>query len=261
MLKTVLNLILFPFLVFGSPDCAEFEWGATGHRVVGELAAQRISKRTAKKIKTLLDGVSLAQASTFADEIKSDERYRDYNPWHYANVKVDETYAESKKNTEGDIVRAITQCIAVLKNPTIERSEKQFHLKLLIHFVGDIHQPMHFAKPSDKGGNLVKVKWFGRNSNLHRVWDSNMIDDYGMSYTEITANLPKLRVSELKTISKAPLTTWINESVDLAKHVYTTLPENTNLGYRYRYDHFNSVRMQLLKGGVRLAAILDEIFK
>ena len=260
-MKAILILLWVPLSVFGWSNTSDLEWGATGHRVVGELAAQRISKRTAKKIDALLEGVSLAETSTFADEIKSDKRYRTYSPWHYANIKGDETYALSKKNEKGDIVRAIKQCIEVLKNPTADRSDKQFYLKLLVHFVGDIHQPMHLGKLSDRGGNDVEVKWFGRNSNLHRLWDSNMIDDYGMSYTEITVNLPKVKKSELKKIASAPLITWVNESHDLAKQIYATLPENTNLGYRYRYDHFNSVRMQLLKGGIRLAALLDEIFK
>jgi len=80
---------------------------------------------------------------------------------------------------------------------------------LLVHFVGDIHQPMHFGKPSDRGGNDVELKWFGRKINLHRVWDSNRFDDYGMSYTELTTNLPKLNATELKQIAQAPLMVWL----------------------------------------------------
>ena len=91
--------------------------------------------------------------------------------------------------------------------------------------------------------------------------DSNMIDDYGMSYTELTANLPKLNATELKQIAQAPLMVWVNESHDLAKQIYSSLLENKKLGYRYSYHHFKTVRMQLLKGGVRLAALLDDIFK
>ena len=96
-MKAILILLWVPLSVFGWSNTSDLEWGATGHRVVGELAAQRISKRTAKKIDALLEGVSLAETSTFADEIKSDKRYRAYSPWHYANIKGDETYALSKK--------------------------------------------------------------------------------------------------------------------------------------------------------------------
>ena len=115
-------------------------------------------KHTTGKINELLGGVSLAQISTYADEIKSDKNYRKYNPWHYANIKDDETYLKSKKNESGDIVKAINKCIGVLKSSTSDRSKKQFHLKLLVHFVGDVHQPMHLGRSSDKGGNNIKIK-------------------------------------------------------------------------------------------------------
>lgn len=260
-MRVLVFCLFFPLTVMATLTTPEILWGKTGHRVVGELASQRISKRTLKKINRLLDGMSLAQVSTFGDEIKSDKRYRSYNPWHYANVKTDETYTESEKNNAGDIVIAIEKCVETLKNPLTSRADKQFYLKLLVHFVGDLHQPMHLGKPSDRGGNNVKLEWFGRNTNLHRVWDSNMIDDYGMSYTELTANLPKLNAIELKRIGQAPLMVWVNESHDLAKQIYSSLPENKKLGYLYSYDYFKTVRMQLLKGGVRLAALLDDIFK
>ena len=260
-MKSLLFISIIYTTLFNSHQVTGLKWGATGHRVIGKLASNMISKHTASKINELLDGVSLAQISTFADEIKSDKRYRTYNAWHYANINDDETYVKSKKNEKGDIVKAINTCIDVLKSSTSERSKKQFYLKLLVHFVGDVHQPMHLARYSDRGGNNIKIKWFGDNSNLHRVWDSNMIDQYGMSYTEITQNLPKLKTSEISEIANATLLTWVNESQDLAKHIYKTLPENINLDYLYQYDHFNTVRMQLLKGGIRLAALLDEIFK
>lgn len=260
-MRVLIFCLFFPLTVMATLTTPDILWGKTGHRVVGELASQRISKRTLKKINSLLDGESLAQVSTFGDEIKADKRYRSYNPWHYANVKTDETYTDGKKKEEGDIVLAIQKCIQILKNPLSSRADKQFYLKLLVHFVGDLHQPMHLGKPSDRGGNDVELKWFGRNTNLHRLWDSNMIDDYGMSYTELTANLPKLKAAELKQIAQAPLIVWVNESHDLAKQIYSSLPENRNLAYRYSYDHFETVRMQLLKAGVRLAALLDDIFK
>ena len=260
-MKTTLILLLLPSMLFCIPISTKDSWGATGHRVVGELAAQRIKKRTAKKINELLDGVSLAQISTYADDIKSDSHFSEYSPWHYANIKQDETYISSVKNEKGDIVFAIEKCIQVIQSSSSSRDDKQFHLKLLIHFVGDIHQPMHLGNLDDRGGNDIKIKWFGRNSNLHRLWDSDMIDNYGMSYSELAINLPNYSEDNLNKIAKAPLMEWVNESQELAKKLYYTLPKNTNLGYRYLYDHFDTVRFQLLKGGVRLAALLDQIFK
>lgn len=254
-------LILTPFLLFANSNTEKLLWGATGHRVVGEVATQHLSKRTARKIKKLLRGQSLAYVSNYADDIKSDSQYRSYSPWHYANLGLDETYEASSKNAKGDVVTAIQKCIAVLKDKEETNENKAFHLKLLVHFVGDIHQPMHLGRLEDKGGNDIEVKWFGKRSNLHRVWDSDVINSHQMSYMEMASNLPVLSKVQKRSIKEAPLKVWIEESHTLAKKIYTTLPEKKNLGYRYRYEYLDSLRMQLLKGGLRLAFILNEVFK
>jgi len=256
-----LLFFMVPFLFFGKTDNASLLWGETGHRVVGEIAAKHISKRTARKISKLLDGATLAYVSTYADDIKSDKRYTDFYSWHFANIPTNSTYTASPKNPEGDIVQAIKMCISILKSPSESDENKAFYLKLLVHFVGDIHQPMHLARPEDRGGNEVKLKWFGRNSNLHRLWDSDMINSHNMSYTEMAENVPYINPSERKRIKNTSLYEWVGESYALAETIYENLPEDTNLGYEYRYQYLDRVRLQLLKGGIRLAALLDELFK
>jgi hypothetical protein len=130
-----------------------------------------------------------------------------------------------------------------------------------VHFVGDIHQPMHLGEKRDKGGNNIKLKWFGKNTNLHRIWDSDIIDSSKMSYTELTNNLPRLSNSKKKEYESSPIEVWVKETHDLTKKIYKDLPENIDLGYRYRYENFDTIRLQLLKAGLRLAYILDDIFK
>ena len=115
-MKSLLFISIIYTTFFSFHQITGLKWGATGHRVIGKLASSMISNHTASKINELLDGVSLAQISTFADEIKSDKRYRTYNAWHYANIKDVETYVKSKKNERGDIVKAINTCIDVHKN-------------------------------------------------------------------------------------------------------------------------------------------------
>ena len=175
-------------------------WGITGHRTVGEVASRNISEKTSNSIKNLLEGESLSYISNYADDIKSDKRYQVYNPWHYANMKVNETYYSSEKNVEGDVIQAIKKCIELLKSKKTSKDDRRFYLKLLVHFVGDIHQPMHLGEKRDKGGNNIKLKWFGENTNLHRIWDSDIIDSSKMSYTELTNNLPRLSNSKKKGI-------------------------------------------------------------
>jgi len=254
-MSLLISFYLFNFFT------ASIDWGATGHRVVGEVASQHISKKTTRAIHKLLDGASLAYVSNYADDIKSDNRYKEYSPWHYANLNLNESYAASEKNPEGDIVKAIEKCILVLKNKKASKEDRQFYLKLLIHFIGDLHQPMHLGKKEDKGGNAVSVKWFGGRSNLHRLWDSNMIDSSQLSYSEMTRNLPTLSKAQKEQITSSSLEDWVKEVHELTNKIYDELPKDTNLGYEYRYLNFDTVRMQLLKSGLRLAAVLDAVFK
>jgi hypothetical protein len=125
------------------------------------------------------------------------------------------------------------------KKQKASKADRQFHLKLLVHFIGDLHQPMHLAKKEDRGGNEVSIKWFGKRSNLHRLWDSDMIDSSQLSYTELAQNLTVLSPAQKAQIVSGSLSVWVAEIHELTKKVYQELPENTNLGYRYRYQNFD----------------------
>lgn len=235
-------------------------WGQTGHRVVGEVATSYLSGSAKRKIKKILNGQSLAFVSTYADEIKSDRRYKAFSPWHYVNFPFDKKYGEVAPSEYGDLIMGIEKCIELLKDDATSADDKAFYLKLLVHFVGDLHQPLHVGRGEDRGGNDIQVQWFGRGSNLHRVWDTNMIESYGMSYGELTANLPVASRKDIKSIQAGSLLDWVYESQNLAKKVYASANKGEKLSYRYMYDHFGTVRNQLLKGGIRLAKILNDIF-
>ena len=234
-------------------------WGATGHRVIGEIASKHLSNKIKRRIKELLNGQSLAMVSTFADDIKSDKKYNDFYTWHYVNLNDDETYETSKKNPKGDLVTGIAKCKQVLLDDTSSKEDKAFYLKMLIHFIGDLHQPMHVGRVSDRGGNDFKVKWFYKGSNMHRVWDSEMINSFNMTYTELANNTAVLSKAQVKDLQKGTVVDWVNESKVLAQEIYRSAKSEENLRYRYMYDHFKTVRSQLQKGGIRLAKVLTEI--
>lgn len=236
------------------------DWGQTGHRVVGEVAENHLSKKAKKEVERLLNGMSLAVVSTYADEIKSDRKYNQYRPWHYVNIPFDKNYSEIIPKEEGDIIQGIQKCISVLKDAAASTDEKAFHLKLLVHFIGDLHQPMHLGLEKDKGGNDFQVRWFNEGTNLHRVWDSNMIDSYQMTYSELADNLPRLNKNEIIEIQSGNLFDWVLKERELTKKLYKSAEVGEKLGYRYMYDHFNTVKSQLQKGGLRLAKILNELF-
>ncbi len=252
------KFLLFLFLT-ASLSAHANDWGKTGHRTTGAVAEQYLNKKARKAIAKLLDGESLALVSTYADDIKSDTLYRKYGSKHYVNIPFDSTYEEHPKSERGDIIEAIDTCIATLKSKTASKEEKAFQLRLLVHFIGDLHQPLHTGLSEDKGGNDFQVQWFRDGTNLHRVWDSQMIDSYGMSYTELASNMPALTRKQRKAMGSGTHRDWLKDSRVLVKDIYANTKKGDKLSYRYMYQYFYKLRVQLQKGGVRLAALLNEV--
>lgn len=260
-MKNLFLIFLFVLLSFQAKalDTTPF-WGKTGHRVTAEVAEKYLTPATREKVNALLKGQSLALVSTFGDDIKSEERFWKYSPWHYVNYPLNKEYNDQRPSDEGDIVQGIARCVAVLEDDKASEADKAFFLKMLVHFIGDLHQPLHIGRAEDKGGNDLQVRWFSHGSNLHRVWDSEMIDEFQMSYTELSNNLPVLSAEMESDLAQGDYMDWMRETRKLTKEVYRSARIGEKLGYRYMYDHFGEVRWQLLKGGIRLAALLNEIF-
>ena len=262
-MKKISLIFIFVFLFSGFSIAevpAYMEWGSVGHRTVGEIAEQYLSKRAKRKIEKLLNGQSLAIVSTYADDIKSDDKFNKYRPWHYVNFPFDSSYEEHPKSDNGDIVVAIRTCIQVLGDENTTREEKVFHLKMLVHFIGDLHQPLHIGLAEDRGGNRFQVRWFDEGTNLHRVWDSHMIESYNMSYSELAENTRSLTKVQISEIKKGTIEDWMYESRKICKELYANTEPGDKLGYRYMYDNMELLRDRLQRGGIRLAALLNELF-
>ncbi|MEP0266198.1 S1/P1 nuclease [Dokdonia sp.] len=254
-------LFLILFLISSSSFYAtNFDWGKTGHRTTGAIAEQYLSKKAKKEIAKLLNGQSLAIVSTYADEVKSDKAYRSYGPWHYVNIPFDKSYNTHSKNDRGDIIQGIATCIEVIKDENSLKEDKAFYLKMLIHFIGDLHQPLHTGIGEDKGGNDFQVQWFRDGTNLHRVWDTQMIEHYNMSYSELATTMPRLSKKQVKVLQKGTVQDWMEDSRVLVKDIYENTKKGEKLGYGYMYKYFNPLRTQLQKGGIRLAGLLNELF-
>lgn len=237
------------------------DWGKTGHRTVGEIAESYLKNKTKRKISALLNGHGLAYIATFGDDIKSDKQYNKFYTWHFVNMPLDVKYQDSEKNSEGDVVTGIEKCKAMLIDPNTTKEEKVFYLKLLVHFIGDLHQPMHVGRKEDRGGNDVKVKWFGSKTNLHSVWDSKMLDSYDMTYTELANNTDKLSKVQVQNLQKGTIIDWVNDTHINAVTAYKSVENNRDLAYSYNYKYLAMARTQLQKGGIRLAKVLNDLFK
>jgi hypothetical protein len=233
-------------------------WGVTGHRITGWIADQYLNKKTRKEIERILGQQSLAIASTWMDEVRSDSAYNYMEDWHWVTILDGQSYEQSEKNLNGDIIKILEQTIAALKTHNLNPVEEAEHLKILIHLIGDIHQPLHVGGGTDRGGNDIKVSWFRKDSNLHRVWDSDMIDDTLLSYTEFATSLEKPDATALKILQKSGVRDWAAESINYRQQVYNI--GNGKLGYLYTYNNLHLVRNRLLASGVRLAGVLNEIY-
>ena len=134
-------------------------------------------------------------------------------------------------------------------------------LKFLIHFVGDVHQPMHVGRDGDRGGNNITVEWFGRTSNLHSVWDSGIIDHQGLSYTEYVAFLDRVTADEVTQWQSHPAAVWIQESQELREVAYGAMGSETvpSLSWDYVNEMRPHLERRMVQGGIRLAGVLNRV--
>jgi hypothetical protein len=239
-------------------------WGTNGHRICGQIADSYLSPKARKAIEAILGNESIAITSNWADFIKSDPNYKYLYNWHFVDFDKPYTYPDMmaflKQDTAVDAYTKMNFLIGELKKPGITKTNKLLYLRMLIHIVEDVHQPMHTAHADDKGGNDFKVQWFGKDSNLHSVWDSQLIDYQQLSYTEYAAMINHTTATERATLQKDPISRWLFESNQLAEKLYTDIKPGDNLGYKYNFDHIATLNQQMVKAGVRLAGLLNQIF-
>lgn len=263
MKKRIALLLLMSTLLLVPKDTNA--WGLLGHRIIGQIADKYLSKKAKKEIRKLLGNESIAMASNWPDFIKSDPSFNYLNSWHYVNLPSGLSKEDVIKYLETDTIPNIYNRIKMLavdmKNPNTSQQQKIMDLRLIIHFMGDLHQPMHTARKEDLGGNQIKLMWFNENSNLHKVWDENLIDYQQLSYTEYSNTLAFASPEQIKEWQGTSVQESIYESYQICEKLYTEIRPNDKLSYKYNFDHIGIVESQLLKGGVRLAKFLNDIFE
>ena len=240
-----------------------FGWGQTGHRVTGAIAQQYLSPLSQAAMMELLPNSSLAQASTHADEMRSDPSefwQKTAGPWHYVSVPEGKTYVEVGAPDEGDAVTALEQFTNTLKDPSATTDEKRLALQFIVHIIGDLHQPLHAGNGTDRGGNDVKVRFFWQDSNLHRVWDSQMLEQRGLSYTEWTAQLTRsITPQDIRSWASTDVLEWIKESTEIRDAIY---PDNANnMSYDYLYNNLPTAQKRIQMAGIRIAMYLNKVFE
>lgn len=248
--------------IVGVQEC--MAWGVTGHRVVAEIAQRHLSARAQKNVKKLCGGQPMAYWANWADFIKSDSNWRYAGPWHYVDLEArlskTDFIAQLKALKPENLYTRMLYFRTVLQNSAASEEEKQVAIRFLIHLVGDLGQPLHVGRNEDQGGNKIQVTWFGTPSNLHRVWDEQLIDFQQWSYTEYANVLDVADRDLVKTWVNTPIEDWFYESHALSDKIYGQIQPGAKLSYQYNFLFVQDVNTQLLKSGLRLAKILNEVF-
>ncbi|MEO9944955.1 MAG: S1/P1 nuclease [Paraglaciecola sp.] len=237
-------------------------WGQIGHRVTGAIAENYLTAEAKLAIAKILPNETLAEASTWPDEMRSNPSEfwkKTAGPYHYVTIPDGKTYGEVGAPEQGDGFSALQAFTKQLKSDKTTIEQKQLALRFIIHIIGDLHQPFHAGNGTDRGGNDVKLKFFWQDSNLHRVWDSGLIDSQQLSYTEWSAILlAKISKQQAQQWMDVDPHIWIAESAKLRAKLY---PDSDEISWDYQYQNLPIVKERLQMGGVRIAAYLNELFK
>ena len=203
-------------------------WGKTGHRVIGAIAGRLVSRHTRAEVRRILGVEGLAEASTWPDFERSNPDpfwQKEAGPFHYVTVPPGKTYDVGMAPAEGDAVTALARFARTVRDAKASRDDKALALRFIIHIVGDLHQPLHAGNGTDKGGNDVKVVFNREATNLHAVWDSGLIDQDQLSYTELTAWLfRRITPGQRRDWRVTDPRVWIGESASLRDRIYPAPP-------------------------------------
>ncbi len=259
MLKKVVALGLLSLLPFSL-----LAWGAQGHRVVGKIAENHLSKKAKEQVALLLDNYRMPLVTTWADEVRYSEEYKSTAPWHFINTPLGLPYEQHaafvKGMTEANAYQALNQNIRDLKDPSKTKEQKAVALKFIIHIVGDLHQPMHVSSAEDKGGNSIQVKLQGKDTNLHSVWDSGLVDYEGFTYSEMAQALDHAKPEQIRQWQKDDMTKWVFESYQISQQLYVETARSANFDYKYMPAHLPTMEERILQAGIRLAGVLNDAF-
>lgn len=256
-LPVVLALVLLLPVLSGAGSSAM--WGRVGHSITGAIADAHLTDTARAEVERVLGDLSIAEATLWMDQVRPTDAYRHTADWHWVTVPDDSTYADAHKNPNGDIIAVLERTIAALKTDTLSAAEEREALKMVLHLVGDIHQPLHVGTGEDRGGNDVAVTYLGRETNLHRLWDTDLLASWHDDDAVWAAAINHPSDELVAAWQRATVRRWAEESVSYRDVVYD-LPEDKVIGWEYRNRALPIVEKRLLQAGVRTAGVLNDIY-
>jgi hypothetical protein len=257
---------LLPIIVFavacGAVPSLEFAWGHEGHEAIALIAEHYMTSAALAKASDLLGGASMASVASWADDYR--HRHPETGPWHYIDIPLASSKIEMARDCP-NIQCGIAQtehCLLILRDPNADKAAKAEALKFVIHFVGDLHQPLHNG---DKGGNTRHVVFDGKPDNLHWIWDTGLLEHINPEpqalAEELERNITPLEKAEWE---KGSIEDWVLEGHKLAQSVTygdLTSADPAPITSDYERQADPAIEIQLEKAGIRLADLLNESFK
>ena len=248
----VILFLLFPFHLLA--------WGREGHQIVAKLAMLQLSESTKQKVLKVLGDMTPEQASTWMDEVRSTPQYKYTAPWHYADAEKGEMYQPA---AGGDVITALNNAYNELQHmDTLSPERLRFDVLVLFHLCGDLVQPLHCGYASDKGGNDYQVQYNGKGTNLHHIWDTDIIESQGITFEKLRYDsmIPvpgETRIETLKRQQIDFLYRW-EQNRRFLNMVYNVKGHKLDNDYMQKAGEV--VHDQLFSGGFLLASCLEQVF-
>ena len=248
-------------LIFCAATLMASAWSQKGHDVTAYIAEQHLTPTTRAAVDSILDGKSMVYWANWLDNASHQLEMAYTKTWHYKNFDPDQPYADAPLNPKGDIVTAITAQIDTLSNPATSHSSAALAMKILVHCMGDLHQPMHMGHLKDYGGNTINMKFFDRKTNLHAIWDSSLPEAaHKWSYSEWQQQIDRATPAQEAEIVAGSVDDWARQTYEIAGRCYKYFRPGQKVMYNEIARWTPVIEEQFLRGGLRLAHVLNSIF-
>ena len=256
--------VLMSLLLSAPPIVA---WGGPGHALVARIAEAQLTPAARARVLAILGPERpLRSIASWADDVRR-TRPQTAN-WHFINIPMTAQHLEMPRDCPtGDCVIAkIHDFQKILKDPATAPEPRSEALMFLVHFIGDMHQPLHCGDKNDRGGNDIRVKLADREANLHSVWDGGILARMG-SEDSLFPSMSQESGKRAKKLRKGTVEEWAEESYQKAKaKVYKKLPPAAPgsmavIDAKYEKMAQPIIREQLEKAGARLARVLNEVLQ
>jgi hypothetical protein len=246
------------FIILFASISFSFGWGAVGHKIVADVAKSYVGKDIQDSVNKYLGDMTWESASTWMDEMRSNHQYDYFKAWHYLDLEKGDKYDDTLAKGNNIIVQLKKAINNLTNRKNLSKDDIHFNLLVLIHLMGDFHMPLHVGYGVDKGGNTIKVTFNGKATNLHHIWDSDIIEYKKITYDVIESLLTKETKQQLKEITDGDIISWFNQT---RKYLDTVYSYTDTISEDYINKCYPIIESQLLYAGVRLGFELNNIFK